>query len=162
VKHFYFYDGIKGLTLKELVNVLNQGEKISLGDIKLTDLVYQKQSLTGVYIFYAPDGIPRYVGKSGSRAILERIAGHLDLREFSFMNSFLKMMANEKNLPHNRLNELYEEALTYQMVFIAVDQKYTCIQLEKMLGTNFRGLIWNSIKSAKIYDETKTVEELVG
>lgn len=89
MSHILLYDDIKDLTVTELIAEIREANKIAFKDLKLVDLIHEKQSLIGVYVIFDENENAVYVGKTGSRSILERIASHFDLRENAFMNSFL-------------------------------------------------------------------------
>ena len=82
--------------------------------------------MTGVYIIYNEENIPVYVGKTGSRAILERFSAHFDLRPNACMNSFLCALAGKRKKrqgPHATIEDLqnvYEKALKHKLLFIQI------------------------------------------
>lgn len=127
-KFILFYDEIKDLTITQLYDQILSKEKIKIKNLKLVDLIYNKESMIGVYIFFDEGGKPVYVGKTGSRAILERLAGHFDMREFGFLNSFLCALAGKRktrkgpNATSKDLSDVYETAIECKMVFIQMPE----------------------------------------
>ena len=104
--------------------------------------------MTGVYVIFDKDDTAVYVGKTGSRAILERLAGHFDMREGAYMNTFLCALAGKRKQrigPHateEDLKNVYENALTHKIVFIQVPNtevhKKKIYKLESVLAKEFK------------------------
>lgn len=127
-KFILLYNEIENLTITELFDQVLKKKKIKIKDLKLVDLIFNKESMVGVYIFFDEDNTPIYVGKTGSRAILERLAGHFDLREFGFLNSFLCALSGKRktrqgpNATSKELSDIYETAIECKMVFIQIPE----------------------------------------
>lgn len=145
-KFILFYDEIKDLTITELFDRVLKKKKVKIKDLKLVDLIFNKESMVGVYIFFDENNIPIYVGKTGSRAILERLAGHFDLREFGFLNSFLCALSGKRktrqgpNATSKELSDIYETAIECKMVFIQIPEgnKVLLGLIERSLQKHFQ------------------------
>jgi hypothetical protein len=166
-KHFHLYEQIENLTIKEFKEKLNKSFKFPIGDLKLTDLIYEKRSLNGVYIIYDMEDKPAYIGKAGSRAFLERIAAHLDLRINTPFNSFLRALArNDKNLVcrlseinEEQIKEVYENALKHKIVLIELHDKDRTKRLESILCRELKPSL-NSNKDRKPYKIDTKIKDI--
>ena len=169
--HILFFDEEKDkdLTIEGLVERIKGAEKMAFKDMKLTDLIYDGQSLTGIYVVFNEDDKPIYVGKSSSRAILERIAAHFDLRSIAFMNSYLCALAGkykgkkEPQANDAELKEAYKRALEHKLVFVSIKncKEYNKIETALMyfLETGTKpGL--NKIRGKAKYRETDRIIEM--
>jgi hypothetical protein len=120
------FSEIENISFKNLIELIKINNKLIIGELKLVDLIFEKQSMTGVYVIFDEHNVAVYVGKTGSRAILERFAAHFDLRPSAFMNSFLCALAGKRKQrrgPHateKDLSDVYENALTHKLVFIQI------------------------------------------
>ncbi|GGF04859.1 GIY-YIG nuclease family protein [Hymenobacter cavernae] len=125
-KYYLLFDDICDISIKDLQNKIMYLNKKIIGEIKLVDLIFDKQSMTGIYIIFDNEDKAVYVGKTGSRAILERLAGHFDLRPGAYMNTFLCALAGkikQRKGPHateEDLKNVYENALTHKMIFVQI------------------------------------------
>lgn len=163
--HIHIYDDIKNLTIKELIDKILVTPKIVIKDIKLIDLIYDRQSLIGVYVIFDPNGKPVYVGKTGSRSILERISAHYDLRPNGFMNTFLCALAGMKkgrNGPQATSEDIkiaYDKSLDYKLVFVEIAEKSKITTLESILARELKPEL-NSIKGTKPYKLDTKIEDI--
>ena len=163
--HIHIYDEIKTLTIQELIDKIIKSKKIVIKDIRLIDLIYDRQSLIGIYVIFNPSGKPVYVGKTGSRAILERIAAHYDLRPNGFMNSFLCALAGMKKGrkgPQANLEELkvaFDKSLEYMLVFVGISDKSKITTIESILARELKPEL-NSIKGKKPYKLETKIEDI--
>ena len=60
------------------------------------DLMADYHHCNGVYLFFTKDEkehVVKYVGKTTSRAVVDRMGSHLDLRESGFLNCLVKRIA---------------------------------------------------------------------
>ncbi|MCW3160172.1 GIY-YIG nuclease family protein [Chryseobacterium oryctis] len=125
-KKFISFNEIENISVKELIKKILKNHKLIIGELKLVDLIFENQSMTGIYVIFDEKDNPVYVGKTGSRAILERFAAHFDLRPGAFMNSFLCALAGKRKQrigPHateEDLQNVYQNALTHKLVFIQI------------------------------------------
>jgi len=157
MKHFILFKDIEDLTINQLMNVIINCEKKKIGELKLIDLIYEKQSYTGVYIIFDENDIPVYVGKSSSRAILERMAAHLDFRTGVPMNTFLRKLVLHsnpeiKNIDRHELAKVYDLAFQHKLVFIEIpnwgENKNLIAIIESALSEGFKTKL-NSRRSQK-------------
>lgn len=172
MRKYILYSEIENLSVNQLINkIQNVSEKLIIGDIKLIDLIIEKQSMTGIYVIFDEKDLPVYVGKTGSRAILERMAAHFDLRPEAYMNSFLCALAGKRKQRKGEkatledLRNVYESALTHKLVFVQIPnseehkKKITTLEsyISKALKTKYNSRrsekeIENSILNKLIMD----------
>ncbi|QIK58825.1 hypothetical protein G7050_02790 [Dysgonomonas sp. HDW5A] len=119
-KFILFYDEIKELSLEELHIEILRTDRIKVKELKLVDLLHNNRSLLGVYVFFDENNNIVYIGKSSSRAILERLAGHLDPRPLSFFNNLLCTMTGKpkKLIVHEDMDVVYEKMINFDFLFI--------------------------------------------
>jgi len=67
-----------------------------LKDLRYFDLLFDEVYCNGVYIFFEGDKCA-YVGSSASRCIVDRVGGHLGLRQRDYLNSMVKYLAMQHN-----------------------------------------------------------------
>ncbi len=89
---------------------LNNISGTRIDDLKLVDLIFFVCHCNGVYVFCDNDGVLKfppqnvfnnvtaknqvaYVGKASSRSFVERIAGHFAPRQWDYMNTLIKRIA---------------------------------------------------------------------
>lgn len=73
------------------------------------DLMADYHYCCGLYFFFTrTEGILeiQYIGKTTSRAIVDRIGAHLDLRASGFLNCFIKRVASLQELDICQMNSL--------------------------------------------------------
>ena len=163
--HIHIYDDIKDLTIQELKDKVIITKKIVIKDIKLMDLIYERQSLIGIYVFFDPNDKPVYVGKTGSRSILERISAHYDLRPSGFMNTFLCALAGMRKgrkEPQANLEDLkiaFDKSLEYKLVFVEISEKSKITTIESILARELRPEL-NSIKGTKPYNLNTKIKDI--
>lgn len=166
MKHYIPFDAIKYLTVKESVDLINRTEKKELESLKLTDLIFENKSQIGVYIFFNTNNIPVYVGKTGSRAILERVAAHLDLRSGAFMNNFLCALAGKnkgnktKKATDSDILNVYESALKHKMIFIGIPEKSLINRFERVIANELKPSL-NRLTGVRTYDNNSRIVDLV-
>ncbi|GAK37945.1 GIY-YIG nuclease family protein [Bacteroides graminisolvens] len=129
------FDEIKDLAVEQLVTKIKESNKIKVKDIRLIDLLHDRRSLLGVYIFFDEKDIPIYVGKSSSRSILERLASHFDTRSNAFFNNFLRKITEKDKLNINdeNLKDAYAKAINFNLVFLDYPSKELIVSIEKQL-----------------------------
>lgn len=160
-----YYNQIKDSTLEELKERIVQNDKKIIREIKIVDFLEQEQSLIGVYLFFDVQNTPVYVGKTGSRAILERIAAHYDLRSVGFMNSFLSSLSGKRmsrKLPRateEDLQSAYKISLDYKLLFIELQSKEQINRLENILAREYQPIL-NSTRGKRKYDLEIKIEDL--
>ena len=145
--HLLFKE-IYEVSIEDLKTIIQALDKKIIGEIKLIDLIFDNQSMTGIYIIFDNNHKAVYVGKTGSRAILERLAGHFDLRPGAYMNSFLCALSGkrkQRNGPHateDDLKNVYDMALTHKLIFIQIpnndEHKKKIGKLESILAKEFK------------------------
>lgn len=159
--------GSDGKPIKEKV-FSNRSKVFSL---TLRDFLFKEDEFVknpnGVYVFTNNDKV-LYVGKTSSRAFIERIAGHFDARSSAWFHSFLKSFLKseglknkvEQGLDNSEVIKNYEDAARkfllkdsdLQITMITI--KYPCCESELFyVGDN------SSVIKAEYSDLCKAVEK---
>ena len=88
---------------KKLRNIIAQfgRQRTTLEDLRYSDLMFDERYCNGIYLFFEGDECC-YVGSNVSRSIVERVGGHLALRQRDYMNSMVKYLAMHYH-PHYTL-----------------------------------------------------------
>ena len=166
MEHFLSYLEVMNLSVCSLVKLIAKKKKKALSDLKLIDLIFDKKSLIGVYILFDNNDNPIYVGKTGSRAILERIASHLDLREDAFMNNFLCALTGKKKGKKNEtatekeILNVYDFAINCKILFIQIPEKKLINRVEKVLLDQIKPKL-NNLTGVKAYNISDKICELL-
>ena len=166
MEHFLPYEEIKSDNISELVDKIKLKNKKSIKDLKLIDLIFEKKSMNGVYLIFDKENKNVYIGKTVSRAILERIAAHLDMRENAFMNNFLcgltgKFKGRKTIQPTEKeIFNAYDSAIEHKILFIEVNGKELISRLERILISEFKPSL-NKILNTKIYDKNTKINNLI-
>ena len=105
--------------ITDLVSKIEKIGGVSIGELKITDLVLPAESCTGIYFFLDENEQVVYVGKISSRSFLDRIAGHLDLRKSAFMNTILQR-ANSNAKAKDYGDVFYNKVVNYKLKICAV------------------------------------------
>ena len=105
--------------IPDLVRKIENIGGVSVGELKITDLVLPAESCTGIYFFLDENEQVVYVGKISSRSFLDRIAGHLDLRKSAFMNTILQR-ANSNAEAKDYGDVFYNKVVNYKLKICAV------------------------------------------
>lgn len=105
--------------IPDLVRKIENIGGVSIGELKITDLVLPAESCTGIYFFLDENEQVVYVGKISSRSFLDRIAGHLDLRKSAFMNTILQR-ANSNAEAKDYGDVFYNKVVNYKLKICAV------------------------------------------
>ena len=105
--------------ITDLVSKIENIGGVSIGELKITDLVLPAESCTGIYFFLVENEQVVYVGKISSRSFLDRIAGHLDLRKSAFMNTILQR-ANSNAKAKDYSDVFYNKVVNYKLKICAV------------------------------------------
>lgn len=116
------YDTLNLVPSDNITDLVSKIEKIggvSIGELKITDLVLPAESCTGIYFFLDENEQVVYVGKISSRSFLDRIAGHLDLRKSAFMNTILQR-ANSNAKAKDYSDVFYNKVVNYKLKICAV------------------------------------------
>ncbi len=164
--HYISYSEVENLTVTNLVSTVKEKKKKAIKSLLLTDLIFDNKSLIGVYAFFDNKNNAVYVGKTGSRAILERIASHLDLREGAFMNNFLCALAGknkgDKKITANNfdIESVYENAIEHKFVFIGIPDKALINRVEKVLADKLKPTL-NRLTKVKAYKDTDKIKDLL-
>lgn len=165
MKNLQNYFEIKNLTVKELIDEILSARKMIIRDIKLVDLIYDRQSLIGIYVIFDQNDKPVYVGKTASRSILERISAHFDLRPNGFMNTFLCALAGMKkgrNRPQATDDELklaFDKSLNFKLVFVGIEERDKISKIESILARELKPEL-NSIKGKSPYSIDTKIEDI--
>ncbi|RZG44068.1 hypothetical protein [Acinetobacter wuhouensis] len=162
--YFINFDKLINFSVQDLLNEIDTAPKKVISEIKLIDLIFEKQSMTGVYVIFNKSDQAVYVGKTGSRAILERLAAHFDLRPNAFMNSFICALAGKRKRregPHataEELQDIYENALTHKLLFIqipnSVEHKSKIGKIESILRRKLNTSLNSNRGQDKVSNDT--------
>ena len=164
---FIPYNQVQSKTISQLVEMIINSKKIKLKDLKLYDLLFQKSSLTGIYVFANENDEIVYVGKSGSRSILERVASHLDFRANAMFNNFIRMVAKKKGLDRTdeNLRLIFDEISEHKFLFVEFpswgNEKKIINKLEATLCHEFNGQILNSLGRKTKLDSKMLISEII-
>lgn len=155
-RHFVEISEIENLTLEECNDFLKNHRWISFADLRIRDLVFcgnkPIMQTNGVYLFLDAKGAIKYVGKSGSRSMVERIPSHFDLRPKSWFNTFLKKKAgaNNKSSLAKAAKAIFDQ---YRLIYILFPNnarnKKRLGKLEKYLQVINRDSVLNSVRRIK-------------
>lgn len=105
-------------TLEEVGNRLGAAAKL-FRTVTIEDLVAPgPHASTGLYFFH--DGRDRwmYVGKSSSRAIIERVPAHLDIRPDAWFGTLVKKLRGSGN---RTLSSVLSDALNLKLALLVAD-----------------------------------------
>lgn len=164
--HFLSYKEIETDSLENLIKKITKKKKTPIKDLKLIDLIFEKKSLNGIYIIFNSENIAVYIGKTGSRAILERIAAHFDMRENAFMNNFLCALTGKfKGRKNTQATELeiyntYDLAIEHKILFIEISKNEIINRLERILISELRPKL-NRHLNTKPYNTKTIIKELL-
>ncbi|MBY0014087.1 hypothetical protein [Paenibacillus typhae] len=161
-------------TWNELFKLIETTEGKVIGDLKLFDLVYFTDLDNGfvgngIYIIKDENSI-RYIGKASSRPFVERLGGHLDLREIGGFNNLLKSIV-KKDLKKEECDESIAEAgrilMNYKLILICMEGKkgnsYQFEILENILIDKYRNenLLNKKYRLKKTYHEDGKIEDSI-
>ena len=76
---------------------------VPLPELKYFDLIAEEQFSNGIYILFKDEN-PYYIGKCSSRAIVDRIGSHMDLRQSGVINCMVKRTAQQVLNPQSNRN----------------------------------------------------------
>lgn len=160
------YENFKHKTLTDLVDELDSCTKIVIREIKLIDLVFDQNSAVGIYLFFDDDTQIAYIGVSTSRQLLERIAGHFDLRVRAFMNHFLKALVikqtgkTKEEISDQDIANAFKTTHGYSIAFLAINDGTKAKKLERILQSVMQPYL-NRTKKKKKYSAGSTLEHLL-
>lgn len=113
-----FWSKVQGTPLCELKNALSSAAKL-VRQVTIEDLVATKtEQSTGLYFFFEGDTL-MYVGKSSSRAFIERVPSHFDVRPGSWFGTLLIKLAEP--VPGCQPAECLERALNMRLALLVAD-----------------------------------------
>lgn len=125
--HYLSFSKISDKTVGEIIMSVSSAPGIRLADIRFGDLLIERKSPNGLYVLFNEHGQCSYIGKAGSRTLLERVASHFDLRENSWLNSFLRHLTGKPssrtkaNATGLELESVLDAALNHTIVAIQFD-----------------------------------------
>ena len=162
--YFHTYQSIEDLKVFELAERLKNCQKLQLKEIKFSDILYNIESLVGVYIFYDENNNAMYVGKTEGRSFLERLAAHFDLRHQGYMNHLLKALTGKprgKNSPiqNEDLIQAYHLLINFGICFISLYDKEKIRKVEIVLRQELKP-VYNRYSSKQILDSNRTLKSL--
>lgn len=127
--------------------LLQSKSRIKVNNLKYFDLLADFHYCNGVYIFFSiteSNAVTvEYIGKTTSRAVVDRMGSHLDLRDDGFLNCLIKRIAKHRVLGFKTtelrkhastcdINSALGSRVTYDTIgemyfcFIPVYQAYCC------------------------------------
>jgi hypothetical protein len=113
---------LQGQPLASLVQPLSGVAKI-VQSVTIKDLVAEEsRASTGVYFFFE-DLALMYVGKSSSRALIERIPSHFDIRPGCYFGTLLRKLADESE-PHKQPVQCVDRALGMRLALLVADSTH--------------------------------------
>ena len=94
-----------------------------LGAVCYSDLYQPANSCIGLYFLTSPDGKQRYIGKSTSRCIVERIAAHIDGRANAYLNSFPKtvLIRQGNNVTDHNIDSIMSNLFDWNLSVLFVE-----------------------------------------
>jgi hypothetical protein len=118
-----WFEDIRGLDARRVLENVLVAEKRSLGDLRVYDLICEgnRALLWGVYFFFNREGECLYVGKNAARKFVERIPVHLCLWDDDWMNHLVKRI--QKYGGHTCLFDAAVAARDYTLLLIAISDK---------------------------------------
>jgi hypothetical protein len=127
------FSEISALSVKDACEKIRTTARKKLSDLKVFDLILDKDEHHGVYLFFSEEKKCLYVGKCGSRSFIERIPAHLVLDNEAWMNQFLKYLKTSKKLTALKVKEAVPLIRNYTLLFIPVKKWDLILPLEKTL-----------------------------
>jgi hypothetical protein len=117
----------KGVTLAVLRQLLRSSSR-RFGDVTMADLVAPEATQsTGLYFFWSADHDEiAYVGMAKSRAFIERVPSHLDVRPDAWFATLLERLQENEKLPQRA--SAVPHALALKLSLLAAD--YAGIDLQ--------------------------------
>lgn len=108
----------------QIKRLLGSVPGILVSDLKYVDLFFPAQWCNGIYLFYESEKL-LYIGKCSSRAVIDRIGGHLTPRNSDMMNCFLKRLCvgNPPDL-EGELDTVMSRVLGMKIKYIPVDSRF--------------------------------------
>ncbi len=117
-----YWSKIQRQPLSSLIPQLSGVAKI-VQNVTIKDLVADTpRSSTGLYFFFE-DSELMYVGRSSSRALIDRIPSHFDIREGSWFGTLLIKLAHERE-PYKQLAECVNPALSMRLTLLVADSTH--------------------------------------
>ncbi len=114
-----FWSEVRSATLATVASTLRESAT-PFRSVTMSDLVAREaSSSTGLYFFLA-DQRWAYVGRAASRALIERVPSHLDVRPESWFGTLLKRLAESRPVPVAP-SECVEEALGLRLALLIAD-----------------------------------------
>jgi hypothetical protein len=111
---------VRPATLAEVASRLREAAK-PFRAVTMADLVApQPSASTGLYFFLGVEHW-QYVGRSASRALIERVPSHLDLRPEGWFGTLLKKLG-ERRRSAAAPSECVEEALDLRLALLIADE----------------------------------------
>jgi len=128
--------------ITEIISLIKKdGRSKRIGEITLRDITFNNSnsfSGNGIYIFLEDTEGKNiaYIGKSSSRAFLERIGGHIDFRIKGTFNNLLRNIYKKRNNknPSNSadLESIKEEFFKLRLALIKTPPEYEKSLIEKI------------------------------
>jgi hypothetical protein len=134
------WSSVKDATLSEVGDRLRSVAK-PFGSVTMADLVAAEpgESL-GLYVFFEGDTWI-YVGKASSRAIIERVPSHLDVRPEEWFGTLLKELG-KRRVPPGPPRDCVDQALALRLALLVADSpKLEIARAEDAFRHAFRPLL---------------------
>ena len=127
------------LTYDKLVEKIYEIPTTTIRELRYSDLYQRRNSCHGIYVIKSPEN-KYYFGKATGRSMVDRIGGHFDSREGSFLNSLLGKLACENT--DDALHNAYIQILDWEFSVLFVEGKES-EYLKKIIGVAERMLIYD-------------------
>ena len=109
---------------------------IPVSELKYIDLTFPHKYCHGVYLFSKDDTF-EYIGKCSSRAVVDRVGGHLTPGPYDWFNILLQHIVVKNKVTEEqwdqKLKELYDNAFQMTIRFIPVLEHDSIGVIERQL-----------------------------
>jgi hypothetical protein len=129
--YFLEYERVRGQSLADFARTLRAKPKKPVGQVTIAELCSVHEYPNGLYFFFDEDDVLKYVGKSSSRAFVERVPSHFDPRFEAWFNTLPK-----KLMQYDGFDEYlaaHSRALELRIVLLGVKERTTVNSLETRL-----------------------------
>lgn len=116
--------------------ILDNVPGIPVSELKYIDLTFPHKYCHGVYLFSKDDTF-EYIGKCSSRAVIDRVGGHLTPGPHDWFNSLLQYISKKKSVTDTqwdqKLKELYDNAFQMTIRFVPILEPDSIGVIERQL-----------------------------
>jgi hypothetical protein len=129
------WSAVQDIAIEELRTMVLRDAKL-VGSVTLSDLVAPSpEASTGLYFFVNGNDF-EYIGKASSRALIERVPAHLDLRETGWFGTLLRRLAERGGVEITR-PDVVPDALRLRLTVLFKDVPLAATKLGEV-ETGFR------------------------